>query len=121
MQAGNIPYALENPEKEYILRGKGGPVEKLQDFLSSGDVAGVAKHKPYTGVPKKLTPLSPPPEFMPSEMSMEAMLRFTLKAVDLRPAWHLKVNKEKQAVPVGLGILSRRQLIMPAQGRLSLQ
>lgn len=118
---GNVPFGLVNPEKEYILQGKNGPVQKLHEFLSSGAAASVARHKAFTGVPKQLTPLSPPPEFVPSDKCMEAILKFTLGAADLRPVWHLKVRKDKQAVPVGVGIVSRKQLIMPAQGRLSLQ
>ena len=82
----------------------------------------MARHKAFTGVPKQLTPPSPPPEFVPTDdASVGAILKFTLGAADLRSVWHLKVNKEKQAVPTGLGIVSRKQLIMPATGRLSLQ
>lgn len=120
-QLGNVPFSLVNPDKEYILQRNDGPAEKLHAFLSSGAATGVARHKAFTGVPKQLTPPSPPPEFVPSDKCMAAMLRFTLGAADLQPVWHLKVNKNKQAVPGGVGIVSRKQLIMPAQGRLSLQ
>ena len=103
--------------------GKLGSLMSLFEYIQKSGATSVVRHSPspFPGkkAPQELTP-SADLEFVPREAPIGKLVAFCLTRVDLQLVWLVRLNGEKAVVPHGIMIYTKKQLIMPASGRLGI-
>ena len=103
--------------------GKLGSLMSLHDYIQKSGATSVVRHGP-SPFPKKTPPVeltqSSDLEFHAKEASVAALLAFCLTRTDLQLVWLVRLNGEKAVAPHGIVIYTKKQLILPVSGRLSL-
>ena len=98
-----------------------GAVQTLHEFMQKNKVTEVAKHKAFTGVPLCLTAESNfsfvPNDELPWQKQFWAYVK-QLAEVDI--IWRVFV-KEQKLLPMAPVVISKKQLILQATGRLELK
>ena len=103
--------------------GKLGPHMSLFEYIQKSGATSVVRHgpSPFPGkkAPQELTP-SADLEFIPKEASLGVLVAFCSARTDIQLVWLVRLNADKAVVPHGIVVCTKKQLIMPASGRLPL-
>jgi hypothetical protein len=90
----------------------------LESYLKDKNAKRVAKHEPFKDLPKELKPPAGL-QFVADTDDMKAFLKFVMQLNDVSVGWVLK-TKGGQVLPMGVVVHTKKQVIMPAGGRIQL-
>ena len=120
-QAGWPKFGFTSTKKAFVCErdplGKLMPLTSLHTLIQQTGATGIAKHGAFKGeVPADVTPPSGL-EFVPQTDASKAVLTLAAGMADVEISWIVKL-KDKIIVPMGVVVHTKKQLIMPAVGRL---
>ena len=121
-QAGGMKWGFTKTKTVMVVEksadGKLSQQTSLHAYATKVGATGVIRHSAFKGaMPAELSPPSDL-EFIPKDAAVAEFLKFCLSRSDINPIWQVRTNSDKVIIPHGVIIYTKKQLVMPAAGRL---